>query len=121
MPQYALTDAHLLANSYPLYHQMRREDPVNWSDAVHGWVLTRYDDVSTAFRDPRLSNQRMDLLVRFQLRNSDPSLAKDFERIGNQQMLFRDGAEHHRLRVLGNRGFTPSMLERSRPMIQQVV
>ena len=36
-------------------------------------------------------------------------------------MLFRDGAEHHRLRVLGNRGFTPSMLERAKPMVQRIV
>lgn len=100
---------------------MRQEDPVHWSEALHAWVLTRYEDVAQAFRDPRLSNQRMDLLVRFQLRDSDPTLARDFERVGNQQMLFKDGAEHHRLRVLGNRGFVPSMLERSRPMIQQVV
>jgi cytochrome P450 len=125
MPQpqspYGLTDPQVLADPYPLFHQMRREDPVHWSDALQAWVVTRYDDVSAAFREPRLSNQRMDLLVRYQLRNSDPALAKDFERVGYQQMLFRDGAEHHRLRVLGNRGFTPTMLERARPMTQRVV
>jgi cytochrome P450 PksS len=100
---------------------MRRDDPVHWSEELQAWVLTRYEDVCLAFRDPRLSNRRMDLLVRHQLRHGDPTLARDFERVLSQQMLFQDGAEHHRLRVLGNRGFTPSMLERSRPMVQAVV
>jgi cytochrome P450 PksS len=36
-------------------------------------------------------------------------------------MIYKDGTEHHRLRVLGNRGFTPSMLDRARPMVQAVV
>lgn len=120
-PQYDLTDPKLLADPHPTLRQMRKESPVYWSEAIQAWVLTRYEDVIAAFRDARLSNQRMDLIVRFQLRNSDTSLAKDFERVGLQQMLFKDGAEHHRLRVLGNRGFTPSMLARTRPMIQRVV
>ena len=29
------------------------EDPVHWSEALQAWVLTRYDDVQKAFRDPR--------------------------------------------------------------------
>lgn len=119
--RFPLTDPRVLSDLHPLLHQMRADDPVHWSDELQSWVLTRYDDVCAAFREPRLSNQRMDLIVRFQLRNSDPAIAKDFERMGFQQMLFRDGSEHHRLRVLGNRGFTPSMLERCRGMVQRIV
>jgi cytochrome P450 PksS len=118
---YPLTDPRALVDLHPLLHRMRREDPVHWSEQLHGWVLTRYDDVVRAFRDHRLSSQRMELLVRYQLRDSDPELARDFLRSGRQQMLYKDGAEHHRLRVLGNRGFTPSTLQRSRPMIEAVV
>src|SRR4051794_10549515 len=92
-----LTAPHNLEDPYPLYDRMRREDPVHGSEALHAWVLTRYGDVVAALRNPLLSSQRMDLLVRYQLRHSDPALAKDFERVGNQQMLFRDGAEHRRL------------------------
>jgi cytochrome P450 PksS len=68
-----------------------------------------------------LSSQRVEIMVRAQLRGLDPAATKDYERIARTQMLFRDGAEHHRLRVLGNRGFTPSMLEIARPKIQATV
>lgn len=117
----SLIDPAAIIELYPLLAFLRREAPVAWVDPLSAWIVTRYDDVAAAFRNPALSSQRMDLIVRYQLRGKDPSLAKEFERIGNQQMLFRDGAEHHRLRVLGNRGFTPSMLDRARPIIQRTV
>ena len=116
-----LADPQALIDLYPLLAHLRLEAPVLWIEPLSAWMVTRYEDVVAAFRNPALSSQRMDLIVRFQLRGSDPQLAKEFERIGNQQMLFRDGAEHHRLRVLGNRGFTPSMLDRARPIIQRTV
>jgi cytochrome P450 len=115
------TDVHAVTELYPMLARLREADPVHWAPQLNAWVVTRYADVASALRDPALSSQRMDLIVRYQLRNHDPAIAKDFERIGLQHMLFRDGAEHHRLRVLGNRGFTPSMLDRARPMVQRVV
>ncbi len=33
-------------NPYPLYHRLREEEPVHWSELREVWVLTRYDDVS---------------------------------------------------------------------------
>ena len=118
---YDLANPEVLENPFPLYRRMRREDPVHWSEAMQAWVLTRHDDVHKALRDPRLSANRLDALVNFQLRNSDPSLAADFSRIGRQQMLMKDGADHHRLRTLSNYAFTPSNLDKWRPRIQTVV
>jgi cytochrome P450 PksS len=115
------TDVEAVTALYPMLAKLQETDPVHWSPQLNAWVVTRYADISSALRDPALSSQRMDLIVRYQLRNHDPAVAKDFERVGLQHMLFRDGAEHHRLRVLGNRGFTPSMLDRARPMVQRVV
>jgi cytochrome P450 PksS len=118
---YDLTDPAVLADPYPLLHRMRREDPVHWSDAIQGWVLTRHDDVLAAFRDPRLSNARTELIAALQLRDADPAVAADWVRLTRGSMLMKDGADHHRLRVLGNHGFTPSMVDRSAPMIRRLV
>jgi cytochrome P450 len=118
---YDLANPEVLEDPFPLFRRMRREDPVHWSEAMQAWILTRHDDVHKALRDPRLSANRLDALVNFQLRNSDPSLAADFARIGRQQMLMKDGADHHRLRTLSNYAFTPSNLDKWRPRIQKVV
>jgi cytochrome P450 PksS len=121
VPAFDFTSLDNLTAFYPLLARLRREKPVYWSEQLNAWVVTRYPDVLAALRDPLISNRRLELIVGYQLRDSDPAIAKDFERIGLDMMIFRDAAEHHRLRVLGNRGFTPSMLERARPMVQDVV
>jgi cytochrome P450 len=100
---------------------MRQHDPVHWSDALGHWVLTRYDDVLAATRNPALSSARAEAFVRAQLPGSDPALAADFTRISTGMMLMKDGPEHHRLRVLGNHAFTPSALRRWQAVIERVV
>lgn len=115
------SDVSAVETLHPLLAQLQTHDPVAWSDQLNGWIITRYEDVAAALRNPALSSQRVEVMVRSQVRNGGPSPAPDYERITRTQMLFRDGAEHHRLRVLGNRGFTPTSLERARPLIQKVV
>ncbi|MGA7624823.1 MAG: hypothetical protein WCA91_14715, partial [Candidatus Acidiferrales bacterium] len=44
---YHLLSPEVLANPYPLYHQLRTHDPVHWDPFLHAWVVTRYRDVVT--------------------------------------------------------------------------
>src|ERR1700734_3493440 len=37
---YHLLDQQVLANPYPLFHRLRREDPVHWDPFLHSWVVT---------------------------------------------------------------------------------
>ena len=118
---YPLTDPAFLEDPYPVYHRMRQQDPVYWSEALGHWVLTRYDDVLAATRNAALSSARTEAFVRAQLRGSDPALAADFTRISKRTIIMRDGPEHHRLRILGNHAFTPSALQRWQSVIERVV
>ena len=43
----------IISDPYPIYHQLREQDPVHWSDVWGCWVLTRYEDVVTVLRDYR--------------------------------------------------------------------
>jgi len=118
---YALTDPEFLDDPYPVYRRMRQRDPVYWSDALGAWVLTRYDDVLAAVRNPAMSSATAEVTAQAQLRGSDPALATDFTRVTANMMLMKDGQDHHRLRVLGNHAFTPSSLERWQSVIERVV
>jgi cytochrome P450 len=40
-----------IADPYAHYARWRAEDPVHWSEKLRSWVLFRYEDVATAFRD----------------------------------------------------------------------
>ena len=44
-----VTTPEFAVNPYPVYHRLRAEDPVHWTDAWGCWLLTRYDDVTAVF------------------------------------------------------------------------
>lgn len=113
---YRLLDPAVLANPYPLYHQLRGEDPVHWDPFLHAWVVTRYTDVVT-------------VLQRFSAtRTPDPEQMaalgmQDFTPIAHmmeRQMLFRDPPAHTRIRALAAKAFTPRRVEGLRPHIQEI-
>jgi pimeloyl-[acyl-carrier protein] synthase len=105
-------DPEFLANPYPIYHRLRGEDPVHHS-ALGFWILTRYDDVVFSLRDPRLAKEAIASYVAARFGNTPPGLGLS--------MLDRDPPDHTRLRGLVSKAFTPRVVERLRPHIQQIV
>jgi cytochrome P450 len=113
-----IPDVH--ANPYPMYHQLRENDPVHYSELLDGWVLTRYDDVVAALKDPRFSADRR------RARNRLVQQALETQqRMGPlaqaNTMLSSDPPEHTRLRGLVSKAFTFKAVEQLRPRIQQIV
>ena len=100
---------------YPRYDQLRSEDPVHWNDGAQVWVLTRYQDVLDAMRDPRLSSTGITALTQ---KVGGVEGVPDLEQTFLGMMLFADPPDHTRLRSLANKAFTPRVLERMRSQIQ---
>jgi cytochrome P450 len=117
---YGLVSREIFYNPHPVYHMLRYAEPVYWSELLNAWLLTRYEDVAAAFRDPRLSNQarravgasRMPEGMRRRMAPIDKHLAL--------WVLNLDGAEHRRLRNLLNKAFTPATMERMRPHVHDI-
>ncbi len=94
------------SDPYPIYRRMRDEDPVHYSDSEDIWVLTRYKDVSGAFKDWRKwSSQR-----RGNLLNDIP------ERIG-RTLGTTDPPDHRFARSLVEKAFTRSKVEELEPSV----
>ena len=55
-------DPAFVADPYPTYRRLRAEDPVHQSP-LGFWVLTRYEDVVAALRDPRLAKEAIPAFV----------------------------------------------------------
>jgi pimeloyl-[acyl-carrier protein] synthase len=106
-------DPDFVADPYPTYHRLRAEDPVHQSP-LGFWVLTRYDDVVAALRDPRLAKEAIASFVAARLGRT-PSPAASLS------MLDRDPPDHTRLRSLVNKAFTPRVVETLRPRIRGIV
>jgi len=114
---YRLLDPDVLANPYPLYHRLRREDPVHWDPFLHAWIVTRYADVVTVLH--RFSANRTptpEQLAALGLESLTP-VAKVMVR----QMLFLDAPSHTRIRGLASQAFTPRRVERLREHIQDIM
>ena len=105
-------DPEFIADPYPTYHRLRAEDPVHHSP-LGFWVLTRYEDVVAALRDPRLVKEPIAAFVAARFGAPMPAMGLS--------MLDRDPPDHTRLRGLVNKAFTPRVVEGLRPHIQKIV
>lgn len=108
------------ANPYPLYRQLREQDPIHWSELLDAWVLTRYDDVLAVLKHPRFSADRRQARNRIiqqaiALQEQTGLLARA------STMLTSDPPEHTRLRGLVSNAFTYKAVEAMRPHIQEIV
>ena len=115
-------DATFISNPYKIYSYLRAMAPVLWTDKFRNgaWVVSRYPDVQAGLHDARLSSQRSHNLTAA-LPSDVQGEFTTFNRIFSRWMLFLDPPEHSRLRKLLNKEFTPNMIQRLRPRIQQVV
>ena len=117
-----LVSPEIYGDPYPIYHQLREQDPVHWSDAWGCWVLTGYADVIAVLRDyRRFTNvgriasflDQLPAGVREQIR----PLYDNFT-VG---MPNTDPPEHTRVRGLVNKAFSARVVEGMRPRVQQIV
>ncbi len=112
-----LLDPEVLADPYPLYRQLRSEDPVCWDPLLHAWVVTGYRDVVTVLHE--FSAERTpspEKLAAIGLGDLGP-----IARVMVKQMLFMDPPAHARVRRLAAQAFTPHRVAVLHEHIRDVV
>jgi cytochrome P450 len=117
--------AELLANPYPMYAMLRRNNPVFRIPipGVEGpgqWLLLRHEDATSALRDPRFSADRRRAVVLQQNRALLPPEILG-EQGGFRTMLVMDPPDHTRVRGLVNKAFTPRRVASLRQHIAEIV
>ena len=108
-------------NPYAQYALVREQDPVHLSP-MGALVLFRYEDVYRALRDPGLS---------VEVRHAKPlaittdadiqAMLEERREGGTHTMLNLDPPDHHRLRRLVSKVFTPRTVEELPPRVRQLV
>jgi pimeloyl-[acyl-carrier protein] synthase len=104
---------------YPFYEMLRGADPVLWVPGIVGrgaWLITSHHECAAILKENRFGKEAHKVVPEEQLREI-PFVA---QKSGIKNMLFRDPPDHTRLRGLVNQAFTPRMLERLRPHIQEI-
>lgn len=107
-----LTDPQVRRDPFPLYARLRREAPVTsipFPLVGRVWLVSRYDDVCSGLRDPRLANDPRNAAAGQW--SPDRWYMPEAIRTLNQSMLSQDEPGHRRLRTLVHGAFTPRRVE----------
>ncbi len=114
-----LLDPLAVAEPYEVYRRLREHDPVTWSPEHRAWILSTHAEVHSAFRDTRLSSDRLTPLERRLDPTRQALLGPTFALLRGW-MVFHDPPDHERLREPVRRAFTPRVVERLRPRISAI-
>ncbi|MEH2078582.1 MAG: cytochrome P450 [Nostoc sp.] len=121
--KFYLFDPKFNANPYPTYHRLRESDPVHKYFVGGDWILTRYADVKAVLKSGRVRTD--DRPKSIQERNK---YLQDKEKNLNtlafttsRFLFYMNPPDHTRLRALVGKGFSPVVVERLRPHIQEIV
>jgi cytochrome P450 len=111
-----------LADPYPTYRALLRENPVSWEPTMEMWIFTRYKDVEAILTHPNTSADRRSANNRLAQMARQQEQVQDFGPFSRAPtMLTTDPPVHTRLRRLVSKAFTPRAVEDLRPRIQQIV
>jgi cytochrome P450 len=115
-----LLSAAAVADPHTVYRGLREHAPVTWLPEHRAWFVATYDGVHDAFRDLRLSSDRLTPLeARLDGRSRD-LLGSTFELLRGW-MVFHDPPHHERLKAPVRRAFTPRAVETLRPHVTDLV
>ncbi|NVB39332.1 cytochrome P450 [Pseudenhygromyxa sp. WMMC2535] len=116
---HGLLDPSYRTDPYPALARLREHAPVYRFEPWNCWLITRYEDVVTCFRDDRLSADRAGGYAA----SLPPAIqTKLAPLIGNfaRWALMKDPPDHTRLRGLINKAFTPRLITHLRPRVEAI-
>jgi len=102
-----LANPDIQQNPWPIYKELRENAPVTAIKSEftrkNGLIVTRYNDVTMVYKDPRFSNDMS--------RHMPRPMRWLMKRAGSFDiMMLKDDPEHRRLRGLVDKAFTPKMV-----------
>lgn len=124
-PEYdlLLTAPECLADPYPALARLQREAPIYWSDALGGWVLTKFDDILVSFKDTaHFSNEgRLGKATAYLAPERRALYGAFEEHFSHKSLLHSDPPDHTRMRALITRELNAKVVEAMKPQIQVIV
>lgn len=116
-------DAEFHANPYPIYHRLRSQDPVHRYFLGDGLVLTSYSNVKAVLRSgcTRTHNQAEFIEQTNQYLQAQGKNLNALADTSKKFLFYLNPPDHTRLRSLVVKAFSPVVVERMRPHIQEIV
>ncbi|ATB43201.1 putative cytochrome P450 hydroxylase [Cystobacter fuscus] len=114
-------EPHFLENPFPFYARLRREAPITFAPAFQFWLVSRYADVMTVFKDPRHYSSRDTLRPPVALPREVMAILEPAGYTSDYPLLGDDPPAHTRLRALVGKAFNQARVNALEPRIRQLV
>ena len=106
-------------NPYPFFDRLRENEPVHWSDAFDGWVITSYDLVKEVSMSNVFSSDKLNLLFNRLSAEQQEAMSPMLENMRYWAIML-DGNAHKRIRTVLNKTFTAAFSESMRGRIEEI-
>ena len=106
-----------VADPYSHFASLREAAPMYRDEQLGAWLVLRYDDVRAAFRDSRLSADRVSPYFERRRAHGDTERERTTFEVLTRWIVFTDPPRHTRLRKLVEYAFRPRAVERMRGWI----
>jgi len=110
MSRIDMLSAEAIDDPHRFLGELRDEAPIQWSDRHRAWIVMGHPELDAAFRDRRLSTERMGQFRSRLTERRAAALAKAIDLLDGW-MLFHEPPEHTRLRSPLARSFTPRAVQ----------
>ncbi|WP_158625189.1 cytochrome P450 [Corallococcus terminator] len=118
-PELGLMTREGAVRAADIYQRIREAAPVSWSPTFMGWLIMGHAEVTSAFRHPQLSSERVDATLEPQLRRAAPGTTDHLLRFTRRFITMKDGTAHATTRRWASRGFGPQRLASWRPVVER--
>jgi len=120
-----LTSQEAVADPESYFGPLRDKDPVHWNEQRKMWIVTRYDDVVWACRQPHLfSSDKLGFNVKELPEKDRAPYEQKFSPIYKAYANWLSAVDnplHDHIRLIVNQVWTPAQIEKRRASIRQLV
>lgn len=115
----------IIADPYSYFGNLREEDPIHWNEKFGQWIITRHDDVSWGFKNPKIFSS--ELLHRDTGLLYPPIASEDQEHneyirsFTSNQFLRQDPPKHTGMRRSMDSHFYPQSMNTWRTTVRQII
>ncbi|KFA88181.1 cytochrome P450 [Archangium violaceum] len=119
-PTYDIFAPDVLQDATPLLNRLRAEAPVYFSPQLQGYILTRYDDITTVLKDAEIQSAQLTGWID----QFPPEAQRQLQPLRSSLILWMghtNVADHQRVQRVLRRYFTAATVEGLRPRVEAIV
>lgn len=110
-------DEELQRDPFEIYQRLREDQPVHYNERRGFWVVSRYDDIKSAFKDHQAFSSAKGVTLAY----DEDGRATDASTVNADVLITSDEPHHKRLRDLVQRAFTSKHIQQLEPRLRAIV